>query len=90
MTPYPVCIKLGPWVPISNHACHSCVAQGLKDHRFQGGTMNRKKNPHPGAANAKPSVPVVSSAKTFKERYAAVIPERRALAEMRIQKGEGE
>ena len=52
--------------------------------------MNRKKNPHPGAANAKPSVPVVSSAKTFKERYAAVIPERRALAEMRIQKGEGE
>lgn len=33
--------------------------------------MNRKKNPQPGAANVKQSVPVVSSAKTFKERYAA-------------------
>ena len=33
--------------------------------------MNQKKSPQPGAANAKPSVPVVSSAKTFKERYAA-------------------
>jgi len=33
--------------------------------------MNRKKSPQPSAANAKPSVPVVGSAKTFKERYAA-------------------
>jgi uncharacterized protein (DUF2252 family) len=33
--------------------------------------MNRKKNTKPGAANAKPAVPVVCSAKTFKERYAA-------------------
>ena len=33
--------------------------------------MNERKKSKPGAANAKPAVPVVSSAKTFKERYAA-------------------